>query len=139
MESEIWGPHAWQFLHSITLSYPDNPTDQDKYNHAQFFNNLKDILPCQKCRDHLSQNLQTLPIENYLNDKDSLFRWLVDVHNSVNVSNGKKEYSYDEVTELYEKMYGNSDNKFINNNWLYIFFVILLVILCIYHCKKYFF
>ena len=34
MEPEIWGPHAWQFLHSITLSYPDNPTFEDKNNHA---------------------------------------------------------------------------------------------------------
>ena len=23
MKPEIWGPHAWMFLHSITLEYPD--------------------------------------------------------------------------------------------------------------------
>ena len=66
MDPEIWGPHAWQFLHSITLSYPDNPTLEDKNNHAQFFNSLKDILPCQKCQDHFTQNLQENPVENYV-------------------------------------------------------------------------
>ena len=30
MEAKIWGPHAWIFLHSITMAYPENPTDNDK-------------------------------------------------------------------------------------------------------------
>tara|TARA_B100001123_G_scaffold165826_1_gene191011 strand:+ start:2442 stop:2888 length:447 start_codon:yes stop_codon:yes gene_type:complete len=148
MESEVWGPHAWKFLHSITLSYPDNPTLEDKNNHAQFFNNIKNILPCQKCRDHYTQNLQELPVEQHLENKESLFRWLVDIHNRVNVKNNKREYSYNEVTELYEKMYSKSgDNtygksgdtsgsKLIGNKWLFILLIILLIILGIYHYRK---
>ena len=48
MEPEIWGPHAWQFLHSITLSYPDNPTLEDKNNHAQFREQAKWVEPDPK-------------------------------------------------------------------------------------------
>ena len=72
MEPEIWGPHAWQFLHSITLSYPDNPTIEDKNNYAQFFNSIQNILPCQNCKDHYTQNLQEFPVEQHLDNKDSL-------------------------------------------------------------------
>ena len=137
MEPEIWGPHAWQFLHSITLSYPDNPTLEDKNNHAYFFNSIQNILPCQKCRDHYTQNLQELPVEQHLDNKESLFRWLVDVHNRVNVTNNKREYSYDEVTELYEKIYSKSEgNKLIGNKWLFIFLIVLVIILGIYHHNK---
>ena len=140
MEPEIWGPHAWQFLHSITLSYPDNPTLEDKNNHAQFFNSIQNILPCQKCKDHYTQNLHILPIEQHLDNKESLFRWSVDLHNRVNVINNKREYSYDEVTELYEKMYDKSEksigSKLIGNKWLFIFLIILLIILGIYHHNK---
>ena len=137
MDPEIWGPHAWQFLHSITLSYPDNPTLEDKNNHAQFFNSIQNILPCQSCRDHYTQNLQDLPIEQHLDNKESLFRWLVDIHNRVNVMNNKREYSYDEVTELYEKMYDKSNGiRLIGNKWLFIFLIILLIILGIYHHYK---
>ena len=140
MEPEIWGPHAWQFLHSITLSYPDNPTLEDKNNHAQFFNSIQNILPCQKCRDHYTQNLQAFPVEQHLDNKESLFRWSIDLHNRVNVINNKREYSYDEVTELYEKMYDKSEksigNKLIGNKWLFIFLIILLIILGIYHHNK---
>jgi len=140
MDPEIWGPHAWQFLHSITLSYPDNPTLEDKNNHAQFFNSIQNILPCQKCKDHYTQNLHILPIEQHLDNKESLFRWSVDLHNRVNVINNKREYSYDEVTELYEKMYDKSEksigSKLIGNKWLFIFLIILLIILGIYHHNK---
>ena len=140
MDPEIWGPHAWQFLHSITLSYPDNPTLEDKNNHAQFFNSIQNILPCQNCKDHYTQNLHILPIEQHLDNKESLFRWSVDLHNRVNVINNKREYSYDEVTELYEKMYDKSEksigSKLIGNKWLFIFLIILLIILGIYHHYK---
>jgi len=136
MESTIWGPHAWIFLHSITLAYPDNPTLEDKNNHKDFFNNLKNVLPCQKCKDHFTQSLQELPIENHLDNKESLFRWLVDIHNRVNIINNKREYSYDEVTELYENIYSNKNNKLINNNYLYIILIILIILLCIYYIRK---
>ena len=140
MEPEIWGPHAWQFLHSITLSYPDNPTLEDKNNHAQFFNSIQNILPCQKCKDHYTQNLHAFPVEQHLDNKESLFRWSIDLHNRVNVMNNKREYSYDEVTEYYEKMYNKSEistsYKLINNKWLFILLIVLLIILGIYHYNK---
>ena len=149
MDPEVWGPHGWQFLHSITLAYPDNPTLEDKNNHAQFFNGIQNILPCQSCRDHYTQNLQALPVEQHLENKESLFRWLVDIHNRVNVKNNKREYSYDEVTKLYEKMYDKSNdksgdksndntygNKLIGNKWLFILLIVLLIILGIYHYSK---
>ena len=37
MNPEVWGPPAWTFLHSITLAYPDNPSDIDKSNYENFF------------------------------------------------------------------------------------------------------
>ena len=138
MDPNIWGPHAWIFLHSITLAYPDNPTQEDINSHALFFNSLKGILPCQKCRDHYTKNLQELPVENNLYNKESLVKWLIEIHNRVNIVNDKKEYSYDEAINFYEKIYSKKDKKFINNKFLIIFFIILIVCLCIYYLKKYF-
>ena len=137
MDPEIWGPHGWQFLHSITLSYPDNPSEKDRENHIQFFDKLKDVLPCEKCQLHFAKNLQTYPIENHLENKESLFKWLVDIHNRVNVDNGKREYTYEEVTELYEKMYNKNDKGvFISIKWLIIILIFLLICLTIYYINK---
>ena len=41
MEPNIWGPSAWIFLHTITLQYPEKPTDDDKKKYYVFFNSLK--------------------------------------------------------------------------------------------------
>ena len=137
MDPEVWGPHGWYFLHSITLAYPDNPTDDDKTYHKNFFESLKNILPCEKCRIHFNQTLTTYPIENHLENKESLFKWLVDVHNRVNIDNGKREYSYDEVTKLYENMYSkNKNGYFISNNTLIVIFIILVIVLLIYYKYK---
>ena len=135
MDPEVWGPHAWQFLHSITLAYPDNPTLEDKNNHAQFFNNIQYILPCQKCKGHYSQNIQNSPVEQHLDNKESLFKRLVDIHNIVNVMNNKREYSYDEVIKLYEKIY-NKSNKFIQHKSLIILLIFVLFIIGIYYYTK---
>ena len=35
MEPKIWGEHAWIFLHTITLNYPEEPTFSDKYNYQE--------------------------------------------------------------------------------------------------------
>ena len=37
MDAKVWGPHAWKFLHTITLNYPENPTDQNKADYKHFF------------------------------------------------------------------------------------------------------
>ena len=47
MDPNIWGPHAWMFLHSITLTYPEKPTNLDKTNFEMFFNSLQPVLPCK--------------------------------------------------------------------------------------------
>ena len=46
---KIWGPKAWFFIETIILSYPDNPTLNDKNTFKNFFNSLAFILPCRKC------------------------------------------------------------------------------------------
>ena len=40
MNPNIWGPGAWTFLHSVTLNYPDTPSQQDKNEYADFFKSL---------------------------------------------------------------------------------------------------
>ena len=37
MDPKVWGPNAWIFLHSITMNYPKNPTNEDKEKYRTFF------------------------------------------------------------------------------------------------------
>ena len=138
METNVWGPPAWKFLHTITFQYPENPTDVEKRKYYVFFNSLKDVLPCPNCREHYSVNFDKIPIQ--MESRKELIEWLIDIHNKVNVMTGKREYSYDEVYQLYNKMYSNSDsNSNSNSNNITIFFItILLLVIGYYYYINYY-
>ena len=84
MDPEIWGSHAWIFLHTITLNYPKNPTLYDKKIYKNFFENLDKILPCTWCAHNYRIHMNKYPIQNYLGTKKNLVKWLIIMHNEVN-------------------------------------------------------
>jgi hypothetical protein len=110
MNPKFWGPHGWYFLHSITMHYPKNPSEQEKHIYFNFFKSLENVLPCEKCAYHYSKNLEKLPLEPALESRDTLVRWLISVHNEVNKETGKREYTYEEVIDEYTHKMNNIDS-----------------------------
>ena len=130
MEPEIWGPNAWLFLHTVTFNYPKNPTVIDRNNYYDFFNSLQNVLPCQKCQEHYKLNLQKFPIQ--LQSRRHLVQWLINMHNAVNIKNGKEAWTYDEVYDKYSVLYGDSNTGFsLPNMEKYIIFIILIVVIIV--------
>ena len=103
MDPKVWGPHAWLFIHSVALQYPDKPTANEKIKFGDFFNSLKYVLPCRKCRLHYTQHYKKSPPD--LRDKKSLVQWSVDLHNNVNASNNKPEIDMKDFLQFYHKLY----------------------------------
>ena len=103
---EVWGPKAWEFLHTLTFSYPDDPTPQEQQSALNLFNSLPDMLPCKLCGDHCRENIIELPPQ--VQSKDSLSRWLVEFHNMVNEQtnemNGtnKQPMTYEQAKQIYD-------------------------------------
>ncbi len=114
-EPTIWGPHAWFFLETITMAYPENPDKEDIKNTKMFFNSLQYVIPCEKCRKNYNKHLKLHPLnDNVLKDRSSLFKWIVDVHNSVDYSKKKK---YDEDYRFYTNKYSDEPKQEISNNF----------------------
>ena len=97
----VWGPHGWKFMHYVSLGYPQEPTENDKRNYKEFYSNLKNVLPCKTCAMNYERNLTELPIDNALQSRDSLVKWVIDIHNKVNKEKNKRELGYDEAIQLY--------------------------------------
>jgi FAD-linked sulfhydryl oxidase len=95
-----WGRPGWKFLHAVTFAYPSAPDLKTKLRYRRFFKTLKYVLPCPLCRAHYSKLVQGLTI-GHMKNAGTLSRWLVDVHNKINVKLGKKTVSYDEVKQVY--------------------------------------
>jgi hypothetical protein len=131
---KYWGNHAWIFLNSIGLTY--NP--ENKKDYEEFYSLLGRLLPCSKCQEHVTANLDKLP--DALDNKLSLLNWLLSLRNGVDKSKPMglndlyNEIFYDnqtneciDVCELPKK----KNIQVINNNKNKIIFV-LLFILCIF-------
>jgi hypothetical protein len=109
MNPKFWGPHGWIFLHSVTMNYPKNPSNDDKQLYRNFFSSLIRVLPCEKCAYHYKQHIKDDPIEPALENRDKLVRWLIKIHNKVNADLGKPHYSYEQVIEEYKYKLFNMD------------------------------
>ena len=160
MDTNLWGPGAWVFLHSVTFNYPEYPTKKDKDQYRAFFHSLKGILPCPTCQEHYREGIEeTMPIDDNLKDRDSLTRWLVEFHNSVNKRLGKPQMPYHAVQAKYENMRGKhcqivippspssqckDDDKSNQRGdkswllWIICILLIMLILLCAvnFYCKK---
>ena len=101
LKPDIWGPHGWKFMHYVSLGYPINPTETDKQNYKTFYTSLQHILPCEKCAQNYSHNLQKYPIDNHLESRDTLVKWAIDIHNQVNNELNKTELTYENALSLY--------------------------------------
>lgn len=98
--STAWQPLSWIIFHTLALNY------NDKYHehYKSFFESFTKIIPCRICRNHYTQNINKskMTIEENIN-KDNIFNWTVDLHNSVNKMNYKKVWSHDEAKKYYLK------------------------------------
>ena len=101
MNPKFWGPHAWIFLHSVTMNYPKEPTEKDKLIYINFFKELQHILPCEKCAYNYKRHLEDFPIEEALDSREKMIQWFINIHNEVNKELGKPIYTYDQVIEEY--------------------------------------
>ena len=141
MSTSVWGPKLWYVLHLMTFNYPEIPNEYDKRHFHDFFVNLQYVLPCMKCRYHYRQTLEKYPISPHLDNKTSLVKWLIDIHNQVNISTGKPIKSYNEVLQEYKNEMENTKTNikttnFPNIKYLFIPLIILLIMYIIYYYLK---
>lgn len=130
IKPKIWGPHGWKFLHYVSLGYPNNPSEEDKRNYKNFYTSLQHILPCAKCANNYSHNLKKYPIDNHLGSRDTLVRWVIDIHNQVNNELNKKEYTYEEALSLY------TEEPKVFSDYCFKIIVLIIILYFLYRVLK---
>jgi hypothetical protein len=130
---QLWGTHAWKFIHYITIAYPECPTEDDKKTMKLFFIDiLPKILPCLKCKENFKKHLQeNILTEDILNSREKLIHWGISIHNIINKSLDKPQMSIEDVLKDL-----SPDDKKYNAKYDYfgisiLLCVILLMIICI--------
>jgi len=121
MNTTFWGPSGWEFLHTLTFIYPFKPSYNDKVKMQNFMASIGYILPCKYCRDSFNKYIKTLPIVDYLNNRENLIEWLYKIHNKVNKklrSQGlcnHKNPDFDNIKYIYQPII-NKIKKLCNSN-----------------------
>jgi len=112
MITKVWGPPGWLFLHCITFGFPfkidpSNPDHlQKQKDYRDFFTLIGNVFPCKYCRDSYKLFIKDLPIENSLDSRENLTKWLYDVHNKVNEKLDVPACnipSFESITKRYEE------------------------------------
>ena len=102
MDPKVWGPFLWYILHIISFNYPLNPSYADKRIYHDFYVNFKDLIPCANCQKHYRQHLHSNPITPALDSRGDLVKWVIQMHNLVNISLGKPVMTVEEVIAAYQ-------------------------------------
>jgi hypothetical protein len=106
MQTRVWGPAGWIFLHCIAQNYPEEPTLAQKEHYRSFFRLVGTVLPCRYCRDSYNMYINekdTLLDDSVMKNRKTFSKWLYDIHNKINKKLGIKEcITFEQVTEKYE-------------------------------------
>ena len=104
MQTRVWGPAGWLFLHSIAQNYPWKPTNEQKKDYLQFFIYTGNVLPCRYCRESYQEFIKQPDTEltkSVMKNRLTLVTWLYNIHNKVNEKLGIK--CNDELKHVWEK------------------------------------
>ncbi len=127
MDTRYWGPSGWRLLHMISFAYEP---DKQKNAMRQFFEILPFVLPCKYCRANLVGHYEKLPVEDALESKETLSKWLYTIHNLTNAKlrtqgqNKPEDPPFSKVQEIYEQRlaYGCSKTEF--PGWEFLFSIL---------------
>ena len=104
-------------LHTMSFNYPVKPTKQDKLNYYTYFKSLENILPCKYCGENYKKNTSkgstTSLNMSVMKNRESLSRWLFNLHEKINTNLGKTSgLTYDIVRNRFENFRARClDNK----------------------------
>lgn len=130
-DPEVWGPHYWFFLHTVSESYPLTPNETTKKKYYDLIINMPLFIPVEEMGNKFSELLDKYPVSPYLDSRDSFVRWVHFIHNKYNVMLGKPEISLALALETYRRHYDTKSVRIarqfrIHSHYVYSAFALTL-------------
>ncbi len=122
-----WGPAAWNTLHSFAHCSPERLSQVEQDEWKEFMYSFARRLPCPRCRRHLKKYLDEHIRSDTFEGKESISRFMNDVHNDVNARLGKPVWSYEENRRLYSRAHSQKSQDVEP----LVALVVIVVLLCL--------
>lgn len=133
LDSKIWGPKYWFFMHTAAMAYPLKPTEATKRKFYDLIQNFPLFIPDGDIASYFTKLMGKYPVSPYLDSRDSLIRWTHFIHNKVNEKLEKKQISLAKFYEDYHALYKpkiqiNRYYQKMKKHIIYILFVLFLIV-----------
>jgi len=131
LDSKIWGPHYWVFLHTIALTYPLYPSTVTKKKYYQFIHNIPLFIPVKTMAANFKKILDEYPVTPYLDSRASFVKWMHFIHNKINTQLEKPNVP---LNHFYNTFYKNTkvEQYLWREKVIYIILIILIIGIIIY-------
>jgi hypothetical protein len=141
MNSQIWGPHYWFFLHTISYNYPQNANDVTKKKYYDLIMNFPLFIPDETMAKNFNDLLDKYPVSPYLNTAKNFQKWVHFIHNKINIKLGKKQISQKQARIEYMLQYESATTKAmkkmnLKKHYIYLVYIVILVIFLYFLMKQ---
>ena len=111
LDPKVWGPHYWFFLHTVSMTYPHYPNTITKKKYYEFIQNIPLFIPVEQISSEFTKLIEKYPISPYLDNRDSLVRWVHFIHNKINEKLELPQISLNDFFVKYYDQYKSKDKK----------------------------
>jgi hypothetical protein len=111
LDPTVWGPHFWFFLHTLAISYPHHPNGVTKKKYYELIQNLPLFIPVESIGSDFIKILDEYPVTAYLDNRESLIKWMHFIHNKINEKLEKPKISINDFYLRYYEEYKPKDIK----------------------------
>ena len=111
LDPNVWGPHYWIFLHTLAISYTHHPNAITKKKYYELIQNLPLFIPIESIGNDFIKLLDEYPVTAYLDNRESLIKWMHFIHNKINEKLEKPKISINDFYLRYYEEYKPKDIK----------------------------
>jgi hypothetical protein len=141
LDSSVWGPHYWFFLHTVAMCYPHRPNTITKKKYYDFVHNIPMLIPIENMASYFSKLLDEYPVTPYLDSRDAFIRWMHFIHNKINEKLEKPKISLEKFYTVYYEAYKPKDVKMqeiykIRGKIIYVSIILIIIFVIYYFYNK---
>ena len=91
------GSATWKLLHTMSVNFPERPTESERRDMEQFVSLFGRLYPCRPCAEDFVEDVRRHPVDTASGPRFA--RWLCGAHNRVNEKLGKEQFDCSKVYE----------------------------------------
>jgi hypothetical protein len=100
----IWGPKAWHLLHAFSIGMNKPIKKEEQKCYFLFYKTFAELIPCAVCKIHyIDYFYHIYTIEEKEINRESIKRYVYELHNIVNEELGKETVSFQKAMALHKK------------------------------------